>query len=115
MKISKLVSILAIAVAALTVVPVASAQRGRAHVGFAGPRVIVAPLAPPPPPPAVVVPPAPFPGAVWTDGYYDYNGGRHVWVEGRYRRGRAGMHWRGHSWGQRDDGWVLTPGGWERD
>ena len=60
---------------------------------FAGPRVFVgvgigAPVVPAPivaPAPILdvaYVPPCPTPGFLWTAGYYNYFGGRRVWVPG---------------------------------
>ena len=41
--------------------------------------------APPPPAPQYeVVPVAPFLGAIWIAGYWNWHAGRHVWVPGRW-------------------------------
>jgi len=44
--------------------------------------------APPPPPPRVYYSrvPAPGPGYLWIDGYWNYNGGRYGWVNGYWGR-----------------------------
>ncbi|HUB79494.1 MAG TPA: hypothetical protein VMB03_11880 [Bryobacteraceae bacterium] len=51
------------------------AARGAVVVGFA-----------PPAPRYAVVGVAPGPGFVWTEGFYNYSGGRYVWVPGRWMR-----------------------------
>ena len=71
------------------------------------------PVAPPPPMARGYVPATPGVGFVWVDGYYDWRGGRHQWVAGRWMRpprGRAvwvpggwvqsprGYHWRSGYW-----------------
>ena len=75
---------------------------------------VYAPMAPP----AVYAeapPPLPYPGAIWISGYWNWYGGRHVWVPGRYERPRPGYTWHPHRWepGPRG-GWELRGGGWVR-
>jgi len=67
-----------------------------------------------PPPPIVEVRPAvPFPGAVWLDGYWHWNGFRFVWVAGRWSPPPAGFTWEGHRWDRREDGrWEHRQGHW---
>ena len=70
------------------------------------------------PPPATyveTVPVAPFVGAVWIGGFWDWSGGRHVWHPGRYERPRPGFAYRQGGWSHGPDGrWMLHRGGWER-
>ena len=75
---------------------------------------VYAPMAPPPVQ-YEVVPALPFAGAVWVGGYWNWSGGRHVWVPGRYVRPRSGYHWQPHHWerGPRG-GWALQGGIWVR-
>jgi WXXGXW repeat (2 copies) len=77
-----------------------------------------APLAvvdmPPPAPYVEMVPVAPFPGAFWIGGYWGWNGGRHVWVPGRYEHPRPGYTWRAHAWVQQGGHYHLRAGGWVR-
>jgi len=55
---------------------------------------------------ADVVVPAPGPGYVWIQGYYDWNGERYVWIPGYWGYPPAGFHVfvRG--------GWVYRGGGY---
>src|SRR5262245_5579892 len=47
--------------------------------------------APPPPAPRYEVrPPAPFFGAIWVDGWWDWRGHRWVWIGGRWQSPRSG-------------------------
>lgn len=76
--------------------------------------VIMAPMAPPAPY-AEVVPVAPYAGAVWISGYWNWSGGRHEWVPGRYARPAPGYHWQPRSWTPAPrGGWQLRGGGWAR-
>jgi hypothetical protein len=77
---------------------------------YAGGVVMVAP----PPPRVEVIGTAPSPGFVWIDGYWNWVGGRHEWVAGRWAAGRPGHHWVGHTWVRAGDGWRMRPGHWER-
>lgn len=69
-----------------------------------------------------VPPPAPRyervvvrPGYVWAPGYYRWEGGRHVWVNGYYMRARPGWVWVPHHWVQGPrGGWHFVPGHWAR-
>lgn len=71
-------------------------------------------IAPPPPPHAVVVPPA-RPGWVWAPGYWRWDGGRHVWVEGRWLRERRGFHWVPEHWDEHHGRYHFVPGRWARN
>ncbi|WP_457351556.1 hypothetical protein [Roseateles sp. P5_D6] len=70
--------------------------------------------APPPAPYAEVVPVTPYTGAVWVNGYWGWNGGRHHWVPGYYERPRAGYRYEPHRWESRGGRWHLRAGGWIR-
>ncbi len=70
---------------------------------------------PPPAPYVEVIPVAPFVGAVWINGYWNWSGGRHQWVPGRYAQPRPGYRWQPHQWSQGPRGnWHLRGGGWVR-
>jgi opacity protein-like surface antigen len=67
-------------------------------------------------PPAPVVErrgPAPGAGFVWIGGYHRWDGGRYVWVPGRWDRPpHPGAHWVEHRWEHRHDGYVFHEGHW---
>jgi hypothetical protein len=68
-----------------------------------------------PPPPGMygAVGYAPGPGYVWTDGYYNYAGGRYVWAPGRWMRPpRARQAWVAPRWERRGHGYVFVRGYW---
>ena len=67
-----------------------------------------------PPPDRVEVIPAPRPGYVWSSGYWNVRGERHVWQAGHWERHRAGYHFAQPSWTQRDNRWQLERGRWNR-
>jgi hypothetical protein len=93
-------------------------------------RVVVAP--PPParvavvaeaPPPVVVVQqappveiveavPAPRPGFVWAQGFWRWNGNRHVWVKGHWVPERVGYRYVQPRWDQVGGEWHFTAGFW---
>lgn len=85
----------------------------------------VAALAPPaladvyvrvaPPPPQVEVIPEPRLGYVWTPGYWQWRGRRHVWVDGHWVRARAGYRWAPDVWYNDGGRWIYTRGHWVRD
>jgi hypothetical protein len=68
----------------------------------------------PPPADQVEVVPTMRAGYVWAPGYWDYRGGRHVWVKGHSMRGRSGYHWTADRWVERDGRHHLERGRWER-
>ena len=68
----------------------------------------------PPSPYVEVVPAIPFAGAIWIGGYWGWNAGRHVWVQGRWEHPRPGYGWRPHAWVQEGGRWHLHAGGWVR-
>jgi hypothetical protein len=68
----------------------------------------------PPAPIEEVRPAAPFEGAVWIPGYWQWNGVRHVWVAGRWSPQPRDYRWENHGWEKRRDGrWEHRPGHWE--
>ncbi len=68
---------------------------------------------PPPPPRAYVLPP-PRRGYVWAPGYWNWNGRRHVWVNGVWARERRGYVYSAPVWVQEGDRWRFRRGGWGR-
>lgn len=73
---------------------------------------IVVRVAPPPPVVEHYGPP-PHPGYVWISGYQRWDGGRYVWVPGRWDRPpHPGARWVGHRWVHRRNGWVMQEGHW---
>ena len=70
--------------------------------------------APPPPVQVEVVPVQPFPGAVFINGYWGWNGGRRQWVPGHYTRPQAGYRFAPHRWEPAGGRWVLRGGFWVR-
>lgn len=76
---------------------------------------IVSTPAAPPAPLVEVIPVAPYAGAVWTVGYWNWVGTRHVWVPGRYIAPRPGYRWEPHRWAPGPGGhWHLRGGIWIR-
>ncbi len=59
--------------------------------------------------------PAPRVGYVWTPGYWDWRGRRHVWIAGHWIRARHGYYYTPARWVERDGGWVFYRGVWLRD
>ncbi len=70
---------------------------------------------PPPPPRVVVEPPPPRRGYVWAPGYWNWNGRRHVWVDGNWVRERRGYHYAAPEWRQDGDRYGFRRGRFERD
>lgn len=64
-----------------------------------------------PPPPRVEVP-APRPGYVWAPGYWGWQDGRHVWVEGHWIPARQDEHWVADQWERQNGRWHFEPGHW---
>jgi hypothetical protein len=77
---------------------------------YSGAVVMVAP----PEPRVEVVGVAPAPGYVWFPGYWNWNGGAHVWVGGHWGAGRPGYYWAPHVWVHTGGGWRMSGGHWER-
>lgn len=68
-------------------------------------------VAPPSPREEVIL--APRSGYVWSPGYWNWSGHRHVWVNGRNIRERHGHHWVGDRWEQRGERWHRERGHWD--
>ena len=85
-----------------------------AQYGYGAPAYDVVNV-PPPAPQYEVVGVAPYPGAIWISGYWNWSGNRHHWVPGRYERPRPGYRWQPHRWDRSPrGGWYLQGGGWVR-
>lgn len=69
----------------------------------------------PPPPLRHEVFPAARHGHVWVPGYWDWRGHRHHWIKGYWLRERVGYRYQPHRWEQRDGGWYVSRGRWDRD
>ena len=69
-----------------------------------------------PPARRVVVnrPAAPYQGAIWVEGHWQWNGAQYVWVQGRYVRPRAGYVYVQPTWQRRGNGYVYVAGGWRQ-
>lgn len=70
-------------------------------------------VAPPPAPEVEVIGVAPAPGYFWIHGFWGWEGGRHVWVPGRWEAPRPGYRWVPHAWVGEGNGYRLHPGRWE--
>ncbi|HEY1956653.1 MAG TPA: YXWGXW repeat-containing protein [Polyangiaceae bacterium] len=58
---------------------------------------------------------APAPDAVWTEGSWQWDGARWVWVQGAWRLPPAPLVvWQQPRWAPRGARFVLVPGGWSR-
>jgi len=68
----------------------------------------------PPEPQVEVIGTAPYPGAVWTNGYWGWEGGRHTWHNGIWVRPRQGYVWQPHRWEPRGGRYGFVRGGWRR-
>ncbi len=70
-----------------------------------------------PPPRYGVIGVAPGSGFVWAEGFWDWRGGRYVWVSGRWMRPpRSGAVWVPGAWEERHEhgrrGWEFRRGHW---
>lgn len=55
----------------------------------------------------------PHPGYMWIAGYQRWDGGRYVWVPGRWDRPpHPGARWVAHHWVHRNGGYVMVEGHW---
>jgi hypothetical protein len=55
----------------------------------------------------------PFADAVWTDGFWRWDGAVFTWVQGAWVHAVPGHRWSPYRWTQQADGqWILIPGGW---
>jgi len=72
--------------------------------------------APVPPPPLQVEPYAvsPGPGNIWINGYWGYEGGRHVWHTGRWEKPpRANAHYVAPRWEKKGNQYAFHEGHWK--
>jgi hypothetical protein len=53
-------------------------------------------------------------GYVWSPGYWDWRGNRHVWVRGTAVRERQGYEYQPHRWVEHDGRWTQERGRWNR-
>jgi hypothetical protein len=67
---------------------------------------------PPPAPQYEVIGLAPFVGAVWFGGYWNWVGGSYAWVPGYWGRPRPGYRWVPPVWHRSGPGWRQSPGYW---
>jgi hypothetical protein len=105
------VALPALAVLALggcVVAPVPPPQYGYAASGYEIATV------PPPAPRYEVVGVAPYPGAIWINGFWGWNGGRYVWNRGYWHAPRPGYQWVPHRWVPQGGAWHGHGGRWER-
>jgi hypothetical protein len=58
--------------------------------------------------------PGPRAGYVWTPGYWDWRGKRHVWVSGNWVRERPGYVYTRPTWVNDNGRWHLYRGEWAR-
>jgi YXWGXW repeat-containing protein len=68
-----------------------------------------------PPPDRYEVVPAPRSGYVWANGYWHWNGSRHVWVRGTYYRERPGYVYYSPRWVENNGRWEYHSRRWDRD
>ena len=80
------------------------------YYGTAGEAVSYANVAPPAPY-YEVQPVAPFVGAVWIGGYWNWYGGRYAWAPGYWAHPRPGYVWHPYHWAPYGNRWALS-GGW---
>jgi hypothetical protein len=77
------------------------------------PQGVVVYQAPPAPRATVSVrPAAPWAGAVWVQGNWQWNGAQYVWVQGRWLQPRAGAVYVQPRWQRRGRGYVYVQGSW---
>lgn len=67
-----------------------------------------------PPEPRYEVVPVPRRGYVWSHGYWNARGNRHVWQAGHWERERHGYYRSQSTWTQHDNRWQLERGRWNR-
>ncbi len=65
-----------------------------------------------PPAPRYEVVPAARPGYLWTPGYWDWRGRRHVWVGGNWVAQRPGYVYTQPAWVNQGGRWHLNRGAW---
>src|SRR5579862_1287646 len=65
-----------------------------------------------PPAERVEVVPAPRRGYIWSPGYWDWRGNKHVWTKGAWVRERKGYTYEPSRWVERDGRWTLQRSHW---
>ena len=68
----------------------------------------------PPPPLQEVITVAPAPGYIWVNGFWYWQGGRHVWRGGYWSAPRIGLTWVPHRWERVGVSWHFRAGHWGR-
>jgi hypothetical protein len=66
----------------------------------------------PPAPRVEVITAAPSPAHFWVAGHWRWSGNTHVWVGGRWLKGRPGQVWVRDHWAHRGNEWFYYPGRW---
>jgi WXXGXW repeat (2 copies) len=60
--------------------------------------------------------PIPGPGYVWTNGYWNVNGGRYVWRRGEWRKPPyEGAYWSHPHYDHYPQGWAAHEGHWDHE
>lgn len=90
----------------------AAPRHAAAKITLAQANVVVR-VAPPTRRVVTVRPARPNARAVWTDGYWRWNGRKHVWVGGRWVSNPKGT-WVAGRWDKRPGGYVWIAGRWRR-
>jgi hypothetical protein len=67
-----------------------------------------------PPPDRYERAPASRNGYVWSPGYWDWRGNKHVWVKGSSVRERHGYSYEPNRWVERDGRWNLERSRWNQ-
>lgn len=67
-----------------------------------------------PPAPRFESVPAPRRGYVWAPGYWNWDGGRHVWTGGHWESARDGYQYQSSEWVRDNGGYRLRGGGWQQ-
>ena len=58
--------------------------------------------------------PAPRKGYLWTPGFWDGSRDKHIWRTGHWERERAGHYYIAPRWIERNNGWALERGRWNK-
>jgi hypothetical protein len=58
--------------------------------------------------------PAPRRGYVWSSGYWNARGNKHVWQGGHWERDRPGYSYAQPTWTQHDNRWQLQSAHWNK-
>ncbi|HUN72299.1 MAG TPA: hypothetical protein VMU52_08310 [Steroidobacteraceae bacterium] len=57
---------------------------------------------------------APFPGAFWVGGFWNWGPGGYVWAPGHWEHARPGYRWVPRHWAHGARGWHMAGGRWAR-